>query len=229
MIVWLASYPRSGNTFLRIVLHRLFGVTSSTVYEIDGVAQRLGDDVVGAGRRALSYDDMRADESLHWVKTHRPFDDTIHNDDRVIHLVRDGRDAVVSWARQRAEGDGPTYQEELNRLVDRPESTGAGGWGTNVLSWSGAGHEAKALLHFHQLIVDPERAVAAALRDIGVSLPVVSGQGVPSFAHLNAIDPAFFRVGRIGSHQREMPADVHHRFCRNKANRTALDLLGYAI
>jgi len=25
VIVWLASYPRSGNTLLRIVLHRLYG------------------------------------------------------------------------------------------------------------------------------------------------------------------------------------------------------------
>ena len=128
--------PRSGNTFLRMVLHQRFGVTSSTVYDIDGVAERLGHEVIGASRRTLSYDEMRADENLHWVKTHRPVDDTIHEDDRVIHLVRDGRDAVVSWARQHAEGGGQTYHEALSRLIDRPESTGAGGWGANVLSWS---------------------------------------------------------------------------------------------
>ncbi len=42
VIVWLASFPRSGNTFLRILLHRLYGVRSSVVYDVDGVAQRLG-------------------------------------------------------------------------------------------------------------------------------------------------------------------------------------------
>src|ERR1700754_5135896 len=47
MIVWLASFPRSGNTFLRIVLHRLYGVRTSTVYDVDGVAERLGKDLIG--------------------------------------------------------------------------------------------------------------------------------------------------------------------------------------
>ncbi len=57
MIVWLASYPRSGNTFLRLVLHRLFGVPTYSVYEDDDpVAQRVGPELVGyrhelAGRR----------------------------------------------------------------------------------------------------------------------------------------------------------------------------------
>ena len=38
MIVWIASDPRSGNTFLRLLLHRRYGVTSSTVYSVDGVS-----------------------------------------------------------------------------------------------------------------------------------------------------------------------------------------------
>ena len=43
MIVWLASYPRSGNTFLRVVLHNVYGVSTYSVYEDnDPVAQRVG-------------------------------------------------------------------------------------------------------------------------------------------------------------------------------------------
>jgi hypothetical protein len=42
VIVWVASFPRSGNTLLRIVLHRLYGIGTSTVYDVDGVAKRLG-------------------------------------------------------------------------------------------------------------------------------------------------------------------------------------------
>ena len=46
MVVWLASYPRSGNTFLRIVLHRLYGVPTYSVYDDDDpVAQRVGPDL----------------------------------------------------------------------------------------------------------------------------------------------------------------------------------------
>jgi hypothetical protein len=58
MIVWLASFPRSGNTFLRIVLHRLYGVRTSTVYDVDGVAERLGKDLIGFTDRSGSLSDM---------------------------------------------------------------------------------------------------------------------------------------------------------------------------
>ena len=33
MIVWLASYPRSGNTFLRVVLHNVYGVATYVRYD----------------------------------------------------------------------------------------------------------------------------------------------------------------------------------------------------
>ncbi|MGH9425708.1 MAG: hypothetical protein ACRD2L_05300 [Terriglobia bacterium] len=32
MIVWLASFPRSGNTLVRIILNSVFGLSTSTVY-----------------------------------------------------------------------------------------------------------------------------------------------------------------------------------------------------
>lgn len=32
-VTWLASYPRSGNTLLRIVLKRCFGLNSQSVYD----------------------------------------------------------------------------------------------------------------------------------------------------------------------------------------------------
>jgi hypothetical protein len=30
MLIWLASYPRSGNTFLRIILNDVFGIKTSS-------------------------------------------------------------------------------------------------------------------------------------------------------------------------------------------------------
>jgi hypothetical protein len=42
MIVWLASFPRSGNTMLRILLHRFYGRLSYSLYEegaVDGTAR----------------------------------------------------------------------------------------------------------------------------------------------------------------------------------------------
>jgi hypothetical protein len=51
VIIWVASFPRSGNTFLRIILKQLYGVYTSTVYDVDGVAARLGPDLIGFEER----------------------------------------------------------------------------------------------------------------------------------------------------------------------------------
>jgi hypothetical protein len=112
MIVWLASYPRSGNTFLRIVLDRVYGAHSSVVYDTDGVAERLGREFVGFKERA-DVEAARRDEAIHFIKTHRQRDERVHHEDRVICLVRDGRDALVSYARMLSEGEPEAFEERL--------------------------------------------------------------------------------------------------------------------
>ena len=33
MIIWLSSYPRSGNTFFRIVAHQIFGISTYSGFQ----------------------------------------------------------------------------------------------------------------------------------------------------------------------------------------------------
>ena len=97
MIVWLASYPRSGNTFLRIVLHRLYGVPTYSVYDDDDpVAQRVGPDLVGWRPKPGDRTEMIAAPGVHFVKTHKR---RKGDGSPAVYLVRDGRDALVSRAR----------------------------------------------------------------------------------------------------------------------------------
>ena len=117
MIVWVASFPRSGNTAFRILLHHLYGVPTYA-----GVDGNEGDDLrdVDAGyltgyrelprtlrdasrrneqdvRRIL--DELEQQDEVFFIKTHRATDELYNNNYRTILLVRDGRDAVVSFAR----------------------------------------------------------------------------------------------------------------------------------
>src|SRR5262245_9850273 len=100
MIVWLASYPRSGNTFLRIVLHRVYGPPTYSIYDGDDpVAQRVGPELVGYRPKPLRRSELVASDELFFVKTHKR---RKADDSPAIYLVRDGRDAVVSHAHLRA-------------------------------------------------------------------------------------------------------------------------------
>jgi hypothetical protein len=96
MIVWLASYPRSGNTYFRILIHHLYGLKTYSIYDdlllekLDGTAETIGHE-----RLPGDLEDLEQSESVYIVKTHN-----LPGDDRpAIQIVRDGRDALVSYTK----------------------------------------------------------------------------------------------------------------------------------
>jgi hypothetical protein len=227
MIVWLASFPRSGNTFLRIVLHRVYGVRTSTVYDVDGVAERIGKDLIGFTDRSGSLSEMRAAGEPHFVKTHRRRDTDVEEDDRAICLVRDGRDALVSWARQASEEDPNTYEDELRSKILRVSTAGTGSWGTNVLSWLRPSAPHRVVLRYEDLIRDPHAAVTPIIATVAPEFGARAEAAVPSLDELRGHDDLFFRRGRTGSHSDELPPELHQLFWSRIDNQAAMALLGY--
>jgi hypothetical protein len=226
VLVWVASFPRSGNTFLRIVLHRRYGVRTSVVYDVDGVAARLGPELVGYRERTASIAEMRASDEVYFVKTHRRRDGDVDDGDRAICLVRDGRDALVSWARLRAEETGRPFAVELAALIARRDEPGTGGWGGNVLSWLRPSAPHRAVLRYEDLT----RAAATSIDEIMAALlPDVrprTGLAIPSFAELHRVDSGFFRRGHRGTHRDELPDDLHRLFWSHPDNAAAMKVLG---
>jgi sulfotransferase family protein len=234
VIVWLASYPRSGNTFLRIVLSRLYGTPTYSIYEDDDpVAQRVGPSLVGyrpKPERAVMSDSAE----VYFTKTHKRRKGDGY---RAIYLARDGRDAVVSHAhlrlsQRRAEDSDSraTFETFLREEITRPYLEGqpsSGTWGGAVLSWLGAADTSVTLLRYEDLIVDPrgsvERAVSSLLPELVPSADAV----IPSFSELHSVDPLFFRRGAARSYRDEMPDELHELFWAQPENATAMRLLRY--
>jgi len=227
MIVWLASFPRSGNTFLRILLHRLYGITTSVVYDVDGVARRVGEALVGYEDRPGNYEAMRHSEALHFIKTHRQRDNLVDQVDRAICLVRDGRDALVSWARQRSEADGSHYRTILETLIETSSPKGTGSWGHNVLSWFQSPPTHAVQVRYEALVTHPGATAVRIVSAVAPHLQLRAKPQIPSFAELQMVDPLFFRRGVIGTHRNELPDDLHSLFWSRPENRDAMSLLGY--
>jgi hypothetical protein len=233
MIVWLASYPRSGNTFLRIVLHRLYGLPTYSIYnDDDPVAQRIGPALVGYRPRPANRNVMKDGSNVYFTKTHKR-----HKGDNfpAIYLVRDGRDAVVSQARlqelQTPSGtdEKPAFEQFLRNAITRPfipEEPSSGSWGGNVLSWLRA-NSAPVLVRYEDLIHKPRECVTDAVSVILPQLRVVEGADIPSFAALRSIDPGFFRRGVARSHKDEMSEELHALFWAQQENAEAMKELGY--
>ncbi|MCO8269790.1 sulfotransferase domain-containing protein [Actinoplanes sp. TRM 88003] len=227
MLVWVASFPRSGNTFLRIVLHHLYGIRTSTVYDVDGVAERLGGDLIGYTERSGSLAEMRASDEPHFIKTHRQRDADVEESDPAICLVRDGRDALVSWARQASEEDPGRYEAELRAKISRVGHIGTGSWGNNVLSWLQPPAPHRIRLRYDDLIRDPVAAVTPIIAVVAPALAQRPNAVIPSLDDLRQHDDRFFRRGRTGSHQDELPAEAHRLFWSRPDNQAAMKLLGY--
>lgn len=235
MVVWLASYPRSGNTFLRIVLHRLYGMPTYSVYDDDDpVAQRVGPNLVGYRPKPADRETMAGSDDVFFTKTHKRRKSDRHP---AIYLVRDGRDAVVSQSRlhqslhHSAGRDQPnSFESQLRQEITRPylpDQPSSGPWGGNVLSWLDSGGAPLAVVKYEDLIVDPRSVVERAVSLILPDLVPVPGGSIPEFDELHEIDPLFFRRGVVGAFRDEMSDELHDLFWKQPENAIAMRRLGY--
>ncbi|MFC7483039.1 sulfotransferase domain-containing protein [Luedemannella flava] len=170
---------------------------------------------------------MRTDTRVHFVKTHRQVGHEVDPGDKAICLVRDGRDALVSWARQVSEAEPGRFAAELRKMIVRDEPVGAGSWGANVLSWLQPPVPNRLLLRYEDLVGDPAYAVERVVTALAPQLSPRAGAVIPSFADLQQVDDQFFRRGRSSTHRDELPADLHELFWSRPDNVAAMRLVGF--
>jgi hypothetical protein len=224
LVVWLASFPRSGNTFFRIVLDEIYGLQSQSLYteEPAGVSRRMPDPV----RAGLK--DLRASKQVHFIKTHGLPED----DDPAVLLVRDGRDAMVSYAhfigdynlgppqglegliyrvddlRQRWMGRRP-FEVVLRRLIQGKYAN----WSAHYHAWRRR-PAGCAVVKFESLVKEPAETIGRSLSTLGIQLPSCPSGAPPDFRTLHAQDPKFFRSGATGQWKAEMSPKLEDLFWR---------------
>ena len=120
MIIWLASYPKSGNTLVRSILSSLIYSESGNfnfnlLNKIDqypqkkhfkGLTDKFGNLLELSKFWVFSQDKLNTDKKLKFLKTHHlrcginnyTFTDK-NNTAGVIYIVRDPRDVVISYAK----------------------------------------------------------------------------------------------------------------------------------
>jgi Sulfotransferase domain len=220
MLVWVASFPRSGNNLCLLTLRRVFGATTGSVLDPDPLISRLSLDPEVDLRAAVRERDDRV-----FLKTHRlPRPD---DGDPAIYLVRDGRDSLVSYAHfMKAQGEPPfrslSFEEALAALIER-ENHPYGSWSANVRSWTRR-DAATNVVRFERLIEDPVGTVREAVASFGIALPEQRGR-LPTFDELHERNPKIFRRGKVGSWRSEFPARLEERFW--ELHGAEMEALGY--
>lgn len=212
-MIWLASFPRSGNTFFRNILFEVYGLESSTFH--DDPEYFLDE----------KYDGYPV------VKTHmlpskiKPES----NDIPAIYIIRDGRDALCSIAHHRKDivAPGSDYYENLKAAIIAEKGSFFGGWSENVNRWI---ERADIVIRYEDLLTDPI-GQAERLRKF-MELPKPDKDKMPSFQELKFGIPKYgsgrdrpiteeekkalaeknFRKGKAGSWKEEMPRDMQDLF-----------------
>lgn len=157
------------------------------------------------------------------VKTHElPSTLAPYDPHKVIYLIRDGRDALVSTARHRSDivAPGSDYRENLTAAILARGASHFGGWSKNVKEWC---NRADIVIRFENLISNPLNELTK-LQSV-VSLPAPNVQDIPNFIEMRngqqkygsfVDDPGksqlFFRRGIVGAWKDEMPSDLHELF-----------------
>jgi hypothetical protein len=168
MIVWLASYPRSGNTLLRQVLKRCFDLTScegletlpSTFRKPDEVQKEHFGAYFADGDPEAFYYRARSGPDVVCIKTHQPPRDAA----RAIYVFRDGRLALESYVRfQEMHHPGASTFESL--VVGQHVY---GDWTRHYRTWSRADRGPTLFVRFEDLV----KADAALLGRIGAFIGI---------------------------------------------------------
>lgn len=226
--IFIVGYPKSGNTWMQsLVSGLLYGIDSQ--YLPDRLAQEIVPDV-HAREFYKRFGDPTFFKSHHLPKPEYR---------RVIYLVRDGRDVMVSYyAMNAALGQKVTLDE---MLVDG-KSIMPCKWHQHVHTWQKNPYEAEiVVVKYEDLLQEPLIELrricefARIERDEESLQRVVTGNSIESMrdkankyngmGHHNWTGEKaqkFFRKGKVGSYREEMSKDLQEYFVQEAVNELKL-------
>lgn len=203
--VFLASYPRSGSSWMRFLIMEMFAGDAN----FEDFARAVP--YLGHHRNARSL----LPGGGRFIKTHELFSPAYR---KAIHLVRDPRDVAVSYFR---------FMQRLQKIVLRPGDDEAasfdrfidaliagrvdafGTWQSHLLSWLDAADSRSAdilRLRFEDLRADPVSGTQTIARFLGRDLAPVDAERIAQgssieqmrSAERSAIESGRSKVGQLG-------------------------------
>ncbi len=171
----VVSYPRSGNTWTRFLIANLL--------HPEAEANFLNVEVMVPDTTTISSRALKRTPRPRVIKTHEYFD---HRYPRVVYIVRDPRDVVLSCYnfqrkyRQIAD-DYPLEQYVEDFLAGRSTERAWGTWGENVASWisTRAGDPSFLLVRFEDMLQSPTEELKRVGDFLGVpTTPAILEQSV---------------------------------------------------
>ena len=217
-IIWLASYPRSGNTLVRTILKYNFGLDNYSLYNDtndigkyksirDFVGHQDGNwGCIKNGHRQLPLHPDRiyeiAENRPVLIKTHSQYDDFYQNF-KVIYVVRDPRSVLTSYVsyKQNFAGVDLPSEEILNDLIFNGDNM-SGFWSEHVESWLSNKKERLLVLKYEDILSDFDTTlnqIASFIACTPINTQLVD------FKKYQEANSVFFRKGKKNSWKDTLP------------------------
>lgn len=191
-VVWLASYPRSGNTFLRLLLKHVFGLNSYSYYQNeDRISHERDIKLLNIDSLPNNWKEGITDDPNYpylFIKTHEfPCDSY-----KTIYIIRNGFFATNSWY---------IYLRKLSPQITLEEVIcGAclfGSWAGHIQKWNPFHRKNTLILKFESLVKDYKKNVGILSNFLQISSKnAYPDNNILNFHSLHATYPDFFREGR---------------------------------
>jgi len=193
MFIWIASYPKSGNTLTRSLLASYFFsqngnfdfdlIKNINQFPIKSLFVNLGIDIKNEKEVIKNYikvqESINKKNSIQFLKTHSylfniensPFTN-LENSLGVIYIVRDPRNVVISASHHNQKSHEQTVEDMIHGYVLKDENNiqipvYTGNWGNNYKSWKSFKSVNRYLLvKYEDLVKDKEKTFNQILKFI---------------------------------------------------------------
>jgi Sulfotransferase domain len=236
-IVWIASYPKSGNTWVRfLVCNLVFGRVDSAA-----TLNRLAPDIHELGPA------VDPPSSPVFMKTHFAYSAALPlamHTAGAIYVLRDPADVMLSnyhYGKRSGAVAGDDDESAFDRYIDdfiashgdpRWLKLGMGRWDDNVRSWLGATNQFPVLrIRYEDLLADGAKVAAVLCRALGLArgaedlAKAVAAASFDSMRRIEETDISAQRVGIFYKPYLQRPIDEGLRFMRSGKSGEAAERL----
>lgn len=253
-LVWLASYPKSGNTWFRIFLANALvdAAEPRNINELElatpiAASRSLFHRVAGWPSSLLTLPELRLlqpsvyrqlaqiEQQVCYLKTHEAYtknsrNEWLHAPDAsrgCVYFVRNPLDVCLSWANHCGISvDRSIKQMGQSQWLAGKRSLGGSqfaqqtlSWSQHVLSWTQQSQVPVLVLRYEDMLTDPEKTFASALRFLGLDLSYERLQKAIRFSSFGELkrqedrqgfaekpdkSKAFFRQGTAGHWRQQL-------------------------
>ena len=160
--VILASFPKSGNTWMRFIWANMVSITELGGREVD--FKIINKEMV-AEYDSHSFGSLKFDCLPRLVKSHKEYTHGAFGDNRCIYIIRHPGDVAVSYYEYRmARNLIDSRKTDLKEFL-KDEYYGVPAWCRHVNSWLG---NADAIIKYEELKSGATEVVSAILKEIGI-------------------------------------------------------------